>query len=258
MPQARGNFDRREAGHVNGTTRHGRGNHPPHRIREKPLLFKPKVSGMVRLSEMKASHALPFLCLAFACVAQGQEAPSRPAPALRTPAPGATLETTTAPAPATRPDPELDLIPAQPGQLMPPPAPRDLGLIPGTPDSPSAPTTSKPKAEKKSRTQAVEEDLSERIRFRQVWTRVSNDPALQNDWALANRAHTDYEKREGLKKYYTKLYGRIRKLDPKLKPLADLREADAIGRITQSRVAPTQATDAAGRSTSPIMSAPSF
>ncbi len=216
---------------------------------------------------MNSRRLLPLLCTAFALAAHGQEAPAptKPAaPALRQPAGDAPIEPpAAAPAPAPAParaatpgkaDPALDLMPAQPGQLTPPPpAPGDLELIPD-----SAPPASKPKAEKKSKTEIVEEELAERIRLRQAQTRAQADPAVQAEWENAQRAHTDYEKREGLKRYYALLYARIRKIDPKVKKLAAEREAYSIRKLTQSRLAPTEPTDAAGRSTSGTLSAEIF
>ena len=60
----------------------------------------------------------------------------------------------------------------------------------------------------------AEDDLKGRIRMRQLYTRVLNDPATQSEWDAAHQVKTDPERRALLKIYYTHLYDRMLKLDP--------------------------------------------
>jgi hypothetical protein len=148
-------------------------------------------------------------------------------------------------------------MPAKPGQLLPPPA-TEPGLIPEAPDA--KPRGKAPaKSEKKSKTQVAEEELAQLIQFRQAKNRaLVSDPSLQTEYHDANAAHTDAEKRAALKKYYTRLYARIRKLEPRVKKLATEREQLALRRLEQRRVSPSEMLDPADRAASFNLSADSY
>ena len=66
------------------------------------------------------------------------------------------------------------------------------------------------------------------------------DTAVQAEWDRAEAMKTDYEKREVLKSYYRLLYGRMAKIDPSLKTLIDAQLQQSLGRLAQTKVAPTQ------------------
>lgn len=141
-------------------------------------------------------------------------------------------------------EPPLELLPSSPDQVLPPPSltTEPLPLIPEAPESnekPRGETQREVRKEKLSKTEAANNEMNARIRFREVRTRVVQDPALQVIWDEANRAPTDYEKRETLKRYYKMLYGRMAKIDRSLKKEIVLREELALKRLTQKRIDPT-------------------
>jgi hypothetical protein len=210
---------------------------------------------------MKVRCLLPLLFTACTLAAFGQEstaplspppAPApAPAPAPPSPAPPAASELETPapppprlPVPAPKADPALDLMPAQPGQLLPPPPMTEPGLIPEAPDArPKARSSTKEKSEK-SKTQAAEEELATLIHLRQAKTRaLATDPSLETEFHDANAAHTDAEKRAALQKYYARLYARIRKIDPRVKKIATEREQYAIRRLNQTRITPSEVVE---------------
>jgi hypothetical protein len=85
--------------------------------------------------------------------------------------------------------------------------------------------------------------LQQRIRFRQAKTRASNDPAVQAEWARANAARTDFEKRDALKAYYKALFNRMRRIDGSLRARIAETEQRAMKRLTQTRIDPTEPID---------------
>jgi hypothetical protein len=122
--------------------------------------------------------------------------------------------------------PEPAPTPDQPPQLAPPPAPdsdTDATLIPTTP-----PTTTKgdhdvqtsgfvkpvfsQKSERLDRTRVAAADAALAIRFRQDKSKALLDPVVQDYWHQAEKAHTDYERRLALQKYYTLLYDNMAKV----------------------------------------------
>lgn len=140
---------------------------------------------------------------------------------------------------------KLELIPSQPsrGQTTVTPAP--LPLIPETPELTKKPksTTTEVKKERRSSTEAAADALQQRIRFRQAKTRASNDPAVQAEWARANAARTDFEKRDALKAYYKALFNRMRRVDGSLRARIAETEQRAMKRLTQTRIDPTEPID---------------
>lgn len=210
---------------------------------------------------MNSRRLLPLILSATALAAYAQEAPAPAAPAaseLGAPAAPA-ASAPAAPAPSTKADPALDLMPAQPGQLRPPPATDPaLPLIPQAPESAPKKRSDGDKP-KKSKTEAAEEEQTALIRLREAKTRaLTSDPTFIKEFHDANARHTDLEKREALKKYYQRLYARIRKIDPTTKKLAMEREQEALSRLVQRRIAPTEPLNAAERSVSPTLSADSY
>jgi len=89
--------------------------------------------------------------------------------------------------------------------------------------------------------------MAARIRLRQLKSRVLREPKVQQLVAKAETAPTDYEKREALKEYYTVLYGRIEKLDGSLKKRTTMLRKQAIHRLTQTKIDPTDPIDPSER-----------
>lgn len=71
---------------------------------------------------------------------------------------------------------------------------------------------------------------------------------MQEQWARAQSAHTDPEKRDALREYYTRLYGRMLKLDGSLKGQIELRREAALNRLEQKRIEPEDDEDDSLRS----------
>ncbi len=165
-------------------------------------------------------------------VADPPAAESTPAPKIEPAAPKPTLRPTP-PSPIAPPaDPEMELLPlipdTPPALDLPPPG----EAIPQPPD-----ITQELKSE---RAAAVENELRNRIRLRQIKTKALKDPRIQADWERAQTARTEFEKREALKDYYTTLYDRMTKLDSSLKgQIKDLR-TESLRRLRQHRMAPTE------------------
>ena len=131
-----------------------------------------------------------------------------------------------APAPATpAAEPEVTLIPEQVSQ--------------NTKPAPAA----QPATEKKSKTEAIAEDLADPIHFREARTKALRDAQVQVEWERANKAKTDYGKREGLKSYYKLLYAKIVKIDPSVKKVSEFREKVSLHRLEQTRIDPTAPLD---------------
>lgn len=82
----------------------------------------------------------------------------------------------------------------------------------------------------------AEVDLKSRIRMRQLYTRVLNEPETQSEWAAAHSVKTDPERRALLKTYYTHLYARMLKLDPSLAERIKARKANSLIRLQYPRL----------------------
>ena len=92
---------------------------------------------------------------------------------------------------------------------------------------------------KRNRTEQATDEMALRVRFRQAYTRALRDGEVQQYWEESKRVPTDYERREFLKKYYTRLYDLMRKTDKNLTARIDLEEKEALRLLTQRRVEPT-------------------
>ena len=161
-----------------------------------------------------------------------------------------------APEPAPAPALKLTL----PGVSDPTPAPapptENLGLIPETPEPTTKPKgraipeakPSRKASDNATRTSSAESDMTARIRFRQLKTRVLQEQKVQDLYEKAQAAPTDYEKRETLKAYYTLLYTRIEKLDGSMKKRANTLRHQSISRLTQTKIDPTDPIDPSERS----------
>ena len=163
--------------------------------------------------------------------------------------------------PGTGPPPAASpALPAPSGGVVPSPQAPQLmpDQIPSL-DKPEAGTAVPPrttdtpaqkKPDKKTKTEVFEQDLLDRIRFRQVKTVAMADPALVAQWDRSIVAHTDQQKRAALKDYYKQLYARMAKLDGSLKKLIEVRALDTEHHLNQSHFTPTEARDSTERSTS--------
>ncbi len=136
----------------------------------------------------------------------------------------------------------LELMPSPTPQLTPEPLP----LIPEAPEptrKPKGSAITEPAKEKKSKTEIAADEMQERIRFRQAKTKVTQDPVMQEEWNRAHRTRTDFERREALKAYYTKLYSRMLKLDPSIKARVAVEQERSLHKLVQTRVAGTEAPE---------------
>jgi hypothetical protein len=146
--------------------------------------------------------------------------------------------------PQLRPTPP-DLQPAQPA-----PEPQEsLGLIPEAPEpapKPRGTALVEPRAALDrstgpiDRTSAVQNEMAERVRLRELIVKVRKEPKVAAELDRAETAKTDLQKREALKNYYTLLYDRVAKLDPKLKTRVTELQRRSINRLTQTRLDPTE------------------
>ena len=161
--------------------------------------------------------------------------PSDALPTVRQPAP----ETPPVFPQATKPDPALDLMPAQPGQIIPEPT-----LTPETPGSIPVGSAKPPVKIKTSKTETTEQDLALRIRLRQAKTRALEDPVVQAEWHNSIVARTELQRREALQKYYTRLYADVLKSDARVTKLVLIERDLALRRVQQVRIAPTEALGA--------------
>jgi hypothetical protein len=151
----------------------------------------------------------------------------------------------------------------KPLQLAPEPAPTDI-LIPENipqnakpqgsaipqPSSLPSSSTRNPRTapSKPSKTQIAEDEVKQRIQYRLAKNKAVRDPAVQAAWDAAETARTDLEKREALKRYYTLLNARIRKVDGSLSKVAIERQTAATRRLEQTRIDPTEPLDPDERS----------
>jgi hypothetical protein len=218
---------------------------------------------------MKAFPALLLAAALLAPTVHAQETPVAPAPqeppaatevpAAPAPAPASTDLTPAKDVPLPKPESGLDLMPARDNNAA--PAPLEPALIPETPETipmPEGRAVEEPKrdkADKKdkkgkekpqesvNKTAAASLEMSARVRYRQIKTRALSDPAVQAEWDKAEVAHTDFEKREALKRYYTLLSSRMEKLDKSLKKEIDLRHSLILRRLKQNRLDGTEKPD---------------
>lgn len=152
-------------------------------------------------------------------------------------------------------DQRLELLPSDPAPLLPVPNRTErtepLPLIPDAPartEKPRGRAVVEPRVEKRSKTEAAADELQQRVRFREVKTRALKDPGVQSDWERAHTVRTDYEKREALKSYYTRLYAGMAKIDRSLKKRIAEERQRSLGRLAQTRVDPTEPLDPQERS----------
>ena len=211
---------------------------------------------------MKAFPALLLAAALLAPTLRAQETPAAPAAPAPVPAPEApapvvppapTPDLTPAKdVPTPVPSKSLDLMPAQ-DTTTPLPVTTEPALIPETPDSTTKPGGSaieepkkkeaKESKEKPNKTEAAADEMATRVRFRQAKTRALKDPAVQAEWAKSERAHTDFEKRAALKRYYTLLYARMQSIDGSLKKEIATHQTFSIRRLEQTRVEATEAPE---------------
>jgi hypothetical protein len=137
--------------------------------------------------------------------------------------------------------------PEKPLQLAPEPAPMDIlipeALPPSTKPRGSAiaePSSSRTTAPRVSKTQIAEDEVKQRIQYRLAKNKAVRDPAVQAAWDEAERAKTEFDKREAMKRYYTLLNARIRKIDGSLSKVAVERQTYATRRLDQTRIDPTE------------------
>jgi hypothetical protein len=135
----------------------------------------------------------------------------------------------------------------KPLQLAPEPAPTEI-LIPNElPQIPKpapiaiGPATSR--AARPSKTQVAEDAVKQRIQYRLAKNKAVRDPAVVAALETAQRAKTDLEKREAMKRYYTLLNARIRKIDGSVAKVAREREEYSTRRLEQTRIDPTEPLD---------------
>ena len=127
----------------------------------------------------------------------------------------------------------------------------ELQLIPETPapiEKPRGSAIDQPGAGKgekvrPNKTQVAADDVADRIRLRSAKTKALRNPKVQAEWERADKARTDLERREALKRYYSLLYDCIDKTDPTLKKLTALRRISARHRLEQTKIDPTEPLD---------------
>ena len=127
---------------------------------------------------------------------------------------------------------ELQLIPETPAPLE---KPRGSAI--------DQPGVGKPEKVKPNKTQVAADDVADRIRLRSAKTKALRNPKVQAEWESAEKARTDLERREALKRYYTLLYNCIDKTDPTLKKLTALRRVSVIRKLEQTKIDPTEPLD---------------
>lgn len=95
-----------------------------------------------------------------------------------------------------------------------------------------------PQAPKKKSTADSQQEIADRIKFREAKTKALRDPQIQAEQEKVDAAKTDQEKRAALKRYYTLFYAKILKIDGSLKKLVADRQKDSLKLLDQSRVRP--------------------
>ena len=133
--------------------------------------------------------------------------------------------------------PENPLLPDQaPSLVKPEPAATETTTTTTT-------TGTTEKKEKVSKTEVAEQDLMERIHYREAKTKALADPKIIAAWDRANLSRTDISKRTALLEYYKLLFDRIVKIDSTLAKAVALKKLDAEHRVMQVRIAPTVDTN---------------
>ena len=82
--------------------------------------------------------------------------------------------------------------------------------------------------------------LNKRHRYQTARYRALNDPEVQDALITSQKARTDRELREALRKHYTLLFAKMRKLDSTIEPLIRERESAAMSPLRE----PSRATTA--------------
>ena len=138
------------------------------------------------------------------------------------------------------PKPQLRSTPPSP--LAPPPLPpsEELPLIPEGVEQREQPQGTALAEPKKNKTSEAENELTARIRMRELKTRALRDPKVRAEWERAQTARTDAEKREALTAYYTQLYGKMTAFDGSVKKRVEILKEASIRRITQRHIAPSE------------------
>ena len=143
------------------------------------------------------------------------------------------------------PKPQLRTTPPSP--LAPPPIAESeaLPLIPEGVEQREQPKgtgtgTALAEPKKINKTSEAENELTARIRMRELKTRALRDAKVRAEWQRAQTARTDAEKRDALTAYYTQLYGKIGEFDGSIKKRAEVLKEASIRRITQRRIAPSE------------------
>jgi hypothetical protein len=125
-------------------------------------------------------------------------------------------------------------IPTVPG------AASDTPLMPDQTPSLVKPEPVKPATtEKTSKTELFEQDLMERIRYREARTKALADKDVLAAWERSLVARTDVRRRAELQAYYKLLFARILKIDNTIAKTVVLKAAEAEHRLTQVHIAPT-------------------
>jgi hypothetical protein len=181
--------------------------------------------------------ALAFILLAVGAASAQETEPTPTATVPQSsPVPEEQNGQTGAPAPVPSPTPEAQEVPqllpesnelpAQPTQSV---LPRDLipeGAKPPFPGATPNPTSA----------EQLEKD---KVRFRQLRTTALRDPYAIYFWRRARTEQTDEMKREYLRVYYITMCDKMRKLEPRLKPMIDAFENINIARLSQVSSRPT-------------------
>ncbi len=147
----------------------------------------------------------------------------------------------------------------KPLQLAPEPAPTDFLIPDNIPQNPkprgsaipqpsssrssSSSSSSAPARPKTNKTTAAEEDVKQRIQYRLAKNKAVRDPAVLAALEAAEKAKTDLEKREAMKRYYALLNARILKIDGSLSKSATERKTYSTRRLDQTRIDPTEPLD---------------
>jgi hypothetical protein len=187
------------------------------------------------MSFLKSSLALILLAAGAAAAQEAEPTPSATVPE-SSPVPEERNGQTNVPAPVPSATPgvqevpqllpESNELPAQPTQTV---LPRDL--IPEGPRPPFPGATPNPTS--------AEQLEKDKVRFRQLRTTAVRDPYAIYFWRRARSEETDEMKREYLRVYYITMCDKMRKLEPRLKPMIDAFENINISRLSQVSSRPT-------------------
>lgn len=125
---------------------------------------------------------------------------------------------------------------AEPAPLIPEPPPLvppsgTLSVPPSRGDLPSP-----EQSFQKSKTGAAISQVDQKVRYRQAKTRALKDEKLSAMKDEAYAAHTEREKRAGLKKYYNALFDRMLKIDGSVKPEIEKNRKLSINRLEQGNL----------------------